>query len=179
MKGNVDVVIMKIESRCLKFKLPSGKCVDVLSEVFDEIGKYLQNDYNKPESGGYIIGYKHKEDANITLEKITAPQMKDCKSRVMFKIKDKIHNIILKQELKNKSYYMGVWHTHPEESPSPSMTDLKDWVDTLYVDKTGCEYAFFIIAGTKEFRIWIGDFKSKKIIEIYEWEKINGVYKKS
>jgi hypothetical protein len=35
---------------------------------------------------------------------------------------------------------------------------------------------FFVIAGLQEIRIWVGDFKSKKIVEIFECEKVGGLY---
>ena len=54
------------------------------------------------------------------------------------------------------------------------MTGIK----TLDIDQTACEYAFFIIAGTTYIRVWVGDFQSKSINEIYECEKVGDLYKK-
>ena len=71
---------------------------------------------------------------------------------------------------------MGVWHTHPQNVPIPSSIDWDDWYGTLEVDKTGCEYAFFVILGISEMRVWVGDFRTKIIIEIQECQKQNGIY---
>lgn len=71
---------------------------------------------------------------------------------------------------------MGVWHTHPQKIPVPSSIDWEDWYDALKVDKTGCEYMFFIIAGIAEMRVWVGDFATNSITEIFECQKRNGVY---
>ena len=73
---------------------------------------------------------------------------------------------------------MGVWHTHPQVMPEPSSIDWNDWYKTLDVDQTACEYAFFIIAGITYLRVWVGDFQSKSINEIYECEKAGDLYKK-
>lgn len=73
---------------------------------------------------------------------------------------------------------MGVWHTHPQDVPSPSSIDWEDWKDSLKKEKSGCEYIFFIIVGIKEWRIWVGDLQKGIISEIFECEKNEeGLYK--
>ena len=52
---------IKENSRCVKMLLPNNKVVDILSAVFDEIYKWLQTESDKPESGGFIVGYQHKK----------------------------------------------------------------------------------------------------------------------
>lgn len=79
-------------------------------------------------------------------------------------------NYLLNQQ-KNKSYYMGVWHTHPQNDPIPSSVDWNDWNETLKTDKTACEYVFFIIAGISSIRVWVGEFETNEITEIFECEK--------
>ncbi|HHV13079.1 MAG TPA: hypothetical protein GXX75_22660 [Clostridiales bacterium] len=168
---------MKIDYMCKKFKLPNGKTVDILDSVFIEIGKWLQVGAALPESGGFILGYKHLNTGNITLENVTTPQEKDIRNRIRFFIKDAFHFKFLETAKRKNSYYMGVWHTHPQVIPSPSGMDYTDWNETLLHDRTACDYAFFIIAGTDEIRIWVGDLKTKKIKEIFECPKDGGLYK--
>ena len=163
---------------CVKMDLPNSMVVDILSPVFNEMSKWLQDSLEKSESGGYIVGYQHEKSRNITLEMISHPYLLDAKSRVEFKIRDIRHKIFLKKAKKRKSYYMGVWHTHPQYVPIPSQTDWKDWYETLKVDKTACEYVFFIIAGISEVRIWTGDFQTGKIYELKESLKEGDLYKK-
>lgn len=160
-------------------KLPNGKVVDVLPEVFLEISKSIQNNNYKPEGGGFILGYKHERTGNISLEYVTSPQPLDIRSRGYFKIRDPIHKILLLKGRTRKSFYMGLWHTHPQTIPNPSSIDWQDWHETLIIDKTASEYAFFIIAGTEGIRIWVGDFKTKHIVEIFECEKEGELYNKN
>ncbi len=167
---------MKIESRCYKCRLPNGKVVDVLSDVVEEISRWLQFGQDEPESGGYILGYQHGATNNITLEFVTTPQSKDIRNRIRCVLRDFLHLNIIKLARKNKSYYMGVWHTHPQTTPVPSSIDWDDWNKTLIEDKTGCEYAFFIIVGTINFRIWVGNFEDNSITEIFECEALDGLY---
>lgn len=177
-KGSAIVVVIKIEERCTKMKLPNGKVVDILPEVFKEISKWTQKESSDCESGGFILGYKHESTGNISLEFITTPKSGDISSRSRFILRDLKHNLIIKKAQEQKSYYMGLWHTHPQEIPNPSMIDMNDWKDTLLKDKSACEYIFFFIAGIEVMRVWVGDIKSKDIIEIYECDKVGGIYKK-
>jgi hypothetical protein len=87
-------------------QLPNGKVVDILTAVLDEISEWLQDNHDKPESGGYIIGYQHKDTGNIVLESVSVPQKLDKKTRIRFDIKDPSHNLFLKRAQRNKSYYM-------------------------------------------------------------------------
>ena len=167
-KRGAVVVAIKLNDGCVKMQLPNGKVVDILTAVLDEISEWLQDNHDKPESGGYIIGYQHKDTGNIVLESVSVPQKLDKKTRIRFDIKDPSHNLFLKRAQRNKSYYMGVWHTHPQDIPVPSSIDWEDWKQTLAVDKTGSEYIFFIIAGTVGTRVWVGNKNENSIIEIEE-----------
>jgi integrative and conjugative element protein (TIGR02256 family) len=53
------------------------------------------------------------------------------------------------------SAYLGEWHTHPEDIPSPSFIDLMGWQKKLVFDRIGPDI-FFVIVGTAEVRAWEG-----------------------
>lgn len=178
LRKDVDVVAIEISSKCVKMELPNGKSVDILGAVFDEIKKWLQVELSLPESGGYITGYEHVNTGNISLESVSHPYPLDQCSRIHFNIRDPKHKFYLMKCRRNKSYYMGVWHTHPQTIPEPSDTDWEDWYQTLEEDKTGCDYIFYIIAGIDGARVWVGDFATKGIVEIFESEKREGIYLK-
>ena len=91
---------------------------------------------------------------------------------------DPAHKVFLLKEKRRKSYYMGVWHTHPQCTPVPSPTDWEDWKKTLETDKTASDYVFFLIAGTNGTRIWVGKPQDRTIVEIFECPKINEIYVK-
>lgn len=169
--------MIEIANKCVKMRLPNGNVVDILPEVFEEIGKWTQNQDFESESGGFVLGYEHKGTGNISLEYITYPQALDIRSRVSFKIRDPIHKDIILKASKQKSFYLGVWHTHPQVYPIPSTIDWNDWEETLLKDKTASVYVFFIIAGSKCIRVWVGDYNSRKIEEIFECEKEGDFYK--
>lgn len=174
------VVEIGINNRCVKICLPNGKVADILVPVLAEISKWIQDTPDAPESGGFIVGYQHQKTGNISLEAVSHPYESDYRSRIRFEVCDSRHKAFLKRQNRQKSYYMGVWHTHPQKDPVPSSDDWYDWSETLRVDKTGCQYVFFLIAGTEKWRIWVGDILSKQITEGYEFTKDSeGLYCKN
>ena len=58
------------KNKCVKFCLPNGKTVDVLTPVLD---KWTQIDEFLPENGGYILEYQHIKIENITLDAVSYP----------------------------------------------------------------------------------------------------------
>lgn len=171
-------MVISLNEGCIKLKLPNGKVVDILSNIFDEMQIWLQNTEYDSESGGFIVGYKHSQTDNVTLENISHPYPLDIRNRFFFSLKDYRHELFLMKSRIMKSFYMGVWHTHPQKIPIPSLIDWNDWKETLKMDITACEYAFFIITGTEGARVWVGEFRTKQIMEIYECEKEGDLYKK-
>lgn len=167
---------IKLNCGCIKMALPNGCVVDILTPVLDEITKWLQVDEDAPESGGYIVGYEHKDTGNIVLEKVSVPHLLDHRTRTRFDMRDISHKMFLLKEKHHKSFYMGVWHTHPQSTPTPSPIDWDDWINTLRVDKTACDFMFFIIAGTHGTRVWVGNKNNNTIVEIEEVEKVDGLY---
>lgn len=167
------------ENKCVKMILPNGRIVDILSGVLDEINLWLQDEKGKPESGGYIVGYQNEKTGNISLEGVSHPFLLDVRKRMYFGMRDPRHRLFLKKAYKRKSYYMGVWHTHPESVPKPSCIDWDDWRATMCLDKTGCQYVFFIIAGIDEWRLWVGDSRTGEIEEVWECPKnAEGIYER-
>jgi integrative and conjugative element protein (TIGR02256 family) len=59
--------------------------------------------------------------------------------------------------------YLGEWHTHPEDSPSPSSIDLGTWQRHLNADN---EQMVLLIVGRKE--IWAAKKDSRTIIPLLE-----------
>ena len=167
---------IRLDCGCVKLMLPNSCVVDVLTPTLEEISKWLQTDVDSPESGGYIVGYEHKTTKNIVLENVSRPYPLDKRTRVRFNMCDPMHKVFLLKAKKRKSFYMGVWHTHPQVFPNPSQIDWEDWKKTMESDKTACDYIFFVIAGTTHTRIWVGDPNTGSITELFECEKTDGVY---
>jgi len=167
---------VEYENRCIKFDLPNGNCIDILNNVFQSIKDYIQFEQNTPESAGFLLGYQNRITNNITISDFTVPHSMDIRSRFFCVIKDAFHFLAIKEKSKNQNYYVGVWHTHPQAIPEPSSVDWNDWNEALIKDKSGVDYLFFVILGTSEFRVWVGDPSNNRIVEILESKTNREIY---
>ena len=169
---------MEYKSRCIKFDLPDGACLDLLEQVLTTMAKWKQHQKDSTEAAGFLLGYQNKTTGNITIADITEPQPHDFRARWFCMIKDVTHYRKIKNSASYKNFYIGVWHTHPQAVPEPSAVDWNDWNEAIHKDKSGASYLIFIILGTSSFRVWIGDPATKDIIEIQERPIVDGVYLK-
>lgn len=107
----------------------SGRLVVVNSSVMELVTRYRQVGKADSESGGILIGIRRGEYFEVTAA--TTPQVSDRRSRFRFERVEKGHFDLLKRhwvESKGEENYLGEWHTHPEDYPSPSALDLSEWV---------------------------------------------------
>lgn len=124
---------------------------------------------DEDEAGGILIGSYLIKTENIIIDNLTIPQKYDQRSRYQYYRDERCHSDILMEISKisdSTSFYLGEWHTHPEEHPIPSGEDLKNWKKLLKKTKSYGNFLFFIIVGTSELSIWLGErntFKIKKI----------------
>lgn len=169
---------MQYMNKCAKFCLPNGRTVDLLSYVLDEMAVWKQNEAHSPESCGFLLGYQNRNTGNITISHITSAQKNDYRSRFFCQIMDCNHYRLMRLHELQNNYYIGVWHTHPQPIPEPSHIDIKEWREIMRKDKVGADFAFFIIIGLAEYRVWVGDCKSMQISEIFECKQVDGIYER-
>ena len=115
--------------------------------------KYLHDKYYPLETGGVLIGY-YSEDDNGDLNIINI-------TRVLPQSRDSINNPtgfvsgtegimdILNEEWDNpeKRYYIGEWHTHPDNSPEPSKLDDEQMFKYSKDDKLNCPEPILFVIG--------------------------------
>lgn len=152
--------------------------IDIHESVLLKCSKYLQFEIFQPESGGILIGYHDRKNNVLNILDATIPDIFDVRKRKRIILKSKNHNEIVKSFVKEGYYYVGNWHTHPQSIPTPSVIDWEEWKKGLHLDKVPKGFQVFIIFGNQEMKIWIGNEKSKEIYEIFEANKINGIYQR-
>lgn len=95
-------------------------------EVLLILEQYTQHEWNAKESGGIILG-KIVEN-NINIERLSIPTELDKGYRTYFERHRLSAQIIIDYEHINsygQMVYLGEWHTHPEDHPTPSSIDIK------------------------------------------------------
>ncbi|WP_376751937.1 Mov34/MPN/PAD-1 family protein [Stutzerimonas nitrititolerans] len=106
----------------------SGRLVVVSALVIELVARYKQLKAGDPESGGILIGLRRGEHFEITAA--TMPQVDDKRTRFRFERVERGHAEALKKRWAvsmGAENYLGEWHTHPEDHPSPSSIDVSEW----------------------------------------------------
>lgn len=176
LRGVYTVVAYR--KQLMKFTDENEKVtVDIHEMAIEKMVKYLQADSLSSESGGVLLGYMDATTSTINIIDVTEPSKDDVKSRAYFLRKSISHVRRIQLAIKNKDYYVGNWHTHPQNAPFPSSLDVKTWSKGLKYDKVPFGFQIYIVCGIEKMRVWIGEEKTKKIHELNEVEMVNGLYK--
>ena len=148
----------------------NGGILKISSAPLKRMQSFVQDERNKPESGGVLLGRFIVHSKNIVVDRVTIPMVGDQKSRFHFTRAEKRHQKVIINAW-NKSdgtcHYLGEWHTHPEFYPTPSRQDKRNWREILETRTFSSLYLYFVIVGEKETRIWEGNRKTKEITRLY------------
>lgn len=81
-----------------------------------------------PESGGVLLGTVHERGMLVTVA--TTPTPLDRQLRYLFERLPFGHRAVAKRlwhSTGGTTRYIGEWHTHPQDIPTPSAIDLEEW----------------------------------------------------
>lgn len=96
-------------------------------EVLKRFRTYVQTG-PLPEAGGILLGTVHQQGLLIT--KATKPTRADCRMQYFFQRNETGHRVIARRNYDATNgtlRYLGEWHTHPQDVPSPSPLDILEW----------------------------------------------------
>ncbi|WP_349409336.1 Mov34/MPN/PAD-1 family protein [Pseudalkalibacillus sp. SCS-8] len=130
--------------------------------------RYRQLSQLDKEAGGILIGRILLENENFIIDDTSEPMPTDTRKRYRFIRTPEGHQEYFNniwQKAEGRCFYLGEWHTHPERIPTPSSIDKKDWMRILKLDFES-DILFFLIVGTKEIKVWYGQKKNKRIVEL-------------
>ncbi|MFO6419234.1 Mov34/MPN/PAD-1 family protein [Hylemonella sp. W303a] len=152
---------MRSMRSALVWKHQRGKGVVLIeAEALVLMDNFRQNTAEKPESGGILLGYRRGPHLHVTAA--TAPQAADRSSRYLFQRSSSHHQEIAIQQWNASGGtmdYLGEWHTHPQQKPSPSTIDLNEWIKLS--GKKNFPLVFVIMGWTGD--IWVGFSDDRKI----------------
>lgn len=153
------------------------RAIKISDKMLLLIKTHIQDDYTKSESGGVLIARENISNSNLIIEHMTTPFTGDLQSRFGYTRQDKQHVMIfqnLYQENAGIYFYIGEWHTHPEQIPNYSSVDEKNW---KRIAKENAEENIFyhLIAGTIAFRIWKygRSFRTPRLIISQSWKEFD------
>ena len=138
----------------LNIKFIKNNNIDVIiaDEVLNIWRKYQQVDIKDNEACGILIGGYNEKQNKIFIDLCTEPQKSDLRKRTFFTLKDPFHqkrvnDVFISSQ--QTQFYLGTWHSHPENYPSPSGIDLQDWKKCIKRNSQN-KFMVFAIIGLKE-----------------------------
>lgn len=94
-------------------------------EVFS---RYVQEGQYSKEAGGILLG--HVRGQHLEIIEATEPTAWDKRFRFLFERMPHLHRQLAMKRWKESNglvRYVGEWHTHPQNHPTPSSVDLHEW----------------------------------------------------
>jgi integrative and conjugative element protein (TIGR02256 family) len=130
-----------------------GTIVLIERNVMAALASFTRPPHEKKEAGGILIG--SYRGPHIDVIACTLPMPSDRRCAFTFDRKDKGHDVAAKtywKESGGRLTFVGEWHTHPEDYPTPSPIDRRTWAKVVQSAPT--DPKVFLIAGRRS--IWIG-----------------------
>lgn len=139
--------------------------------VLNTFKNYIQFNDNDYEAGGILVGKKYSSLIEIT--NCSVPNKKDKRGKHNFKRAYKSAQKFINKQFKSSKgskIYLGEWHTHPENTPCPSHTDIKSFEKTIRENRLNSNIHFMVIVGRIDVYIALYTnkvFAHKNILKIY------------
>lgn len=144
----------------------SNKIVVFEESAINVLKHYIQTG-KKFEKGGILLGRCLNENT-IVIEKASIPTLFDRSSRYNFQRDKRSAQIFIDYEFlasQGKTIYLGEWHTHPEDAPTPSTTDIQMIKLQFKKNKINETFIFIVIIGRK--KNYVGYYDGNKITEFH------------
>ena len=139
------------------FERPGGGVLRIADHVLALVAPYRQHDRFAPEAGGVLLGRIVIERPDVTVETLTIPSPDDRRSRFAFFRARKPTQAAINaawQASGGTQNYLGEWHTHPEDHPTPSWVDQRNWQRIARDARFEQDALFFLIAGRVSLAAW-------------------------
>jgi len=132
------------------------------AEVISVMEFYTQHKRNQPESGGIVLGKIIGDEIHVL--RLSPPTELDKADRTNFERHRLSAQIIINHEFHNSNrqvIYLGEWHTHPEDFPTPSGVDMSMIKKQFRENKIHIEFLLLLIKGIKA--LYIATYSEKDL----------------
>ena len=153
-----------------KFILEDKLKLVIEDEVLSGIYKFNPINY-KNENGGILLGKFNKKNNTYIITNISTTNSKDRKGKYFFIRNKKQAQMVIDKYWKisnGEINYLGEWHTHDEQYPTPSFIDKQLVQQMLNNKNIEINNVFMIILGKDENLYICTIDSSKKIYKLKE-----------
>ena len=118
----------------------------IAAGVIEHVERHRQNTCWRREAGGQLFGQIGDEGWRVVVA--TGPRRSDLRSRFGFVADRRAEQREIDQLFANGLHYVGDWHTHPQEMPRPSSTDLTSMQKMVSASRHELPGFLMLIVGT-------------------------------
>ncbi len=153
----------------MKFSRPNGGTVEFRKCAAEVMRRYRQLSRRDAEAGGMILGRLVVESSDLVIDEVTEPTKLDRKGRFFF-----IRRRGAAQRRVNQAWltsngtqnYLGEWHSHPEDNPTPSDIDIENWSRIGAQARFEQDFLLFAIVGRERTRLWELEKSTHDLVEL-------------
>lgn len=141
--------------RDLRVELPGGIDMVVEADVLEHISAYRQKSCFRREAGGQL--FARIRVGKWTIVKATGPRKSDWRSRFGYHPDRKAENEEIKRLFADGLHFVGDWHTHPQNVPRPSDTDIHSMNEAVAQSLHDLPGFLLFVVGTEPFPLglWV------------------------
>jgi integrative and conjugative element protein (TIGR02256 family) len=153
----------------MNFLCPANGVVSFGQAVTNILDYQRQVDVASHEAGGMLLGRLIDGTNDVVVDEGTEPTAKDRRGRFFFdraKAAAQHYINLVWRQSKSTRVYLGEWHTHPEDDPTPSDHDLGNWRRIAKKARYDQDFLIFVIVGRKKIRVWVCDKSSLFMSEL-------------
>lgn len=134
---------------------PTATPIRVTDAVLHYVDRYRQRQSNSPEAGGGL--FVRTDVDGLLLVRATGPYPTDSRGLYHFHVDLTPLNKDIEQLRYIKHYFIGMWHTHPEARPCPSIRDIQAMQRLFCNNEHTLTAMLMMIVGTsdQERDIWL------------------------
>lgn len=144
-------------SKEIVFTLAKGRVLRLTPQALVQLAGYKQTKLLDEEAGGILLGRIMDPSDDIIVDSVTVPDKDDKRRFFSFWRARDPHQKRVNEAWKDSdgtSNYLGEWHSHPEDHPSPSGHDVTNWKRIVREAKYEQDALIFVIVGRKQTRAW-------------------------
>lgn len=149
--------MQSLETMTMVFRHKDGHRVKIGAAALSLMCQYRQIRVNQTEAGGILLGRLVEGCSDVIVDEVTVPISTDRRSRFkFFRRKHSAQRRVISAwtQTKQTRNYLGEWHTHPEDDPTPSEHDIANWRQIVTSSRFEQDSLLFLIVGRVTTRAW-------------------------
>jgi len=125
----------------------SGQVVALTAQPLAHFAAHRQTSWWHREAGGQL--FARFNDTRIVVELATGPHRSDRRARYSFEPDPIAQQREIDEQFERGLLFVGDWHSHPENVPSPSITDANSIADCVRRSRHKLNGFILVIVGRR------------------------------